>query len=67
MDESDRPRKENTDVPVAVMGWMSQMDLERRIMMSQLRSWDGQARDGTRKENTDVPVAVVGRASQRWT
>ena len=72
MDESDRPRKENIDVPVAAVGWTSQMDrekrtlmdLERRIQMSQLRSSDGQARDGPRKENTDVPVAAVGGTSQ---
>ena len=34
----DGTRKENTDVPVAVEGWMSQMDVERRIMTSQLWS-----------------------------
>ena len=37
----DGPRKENTDVPVAVVGWTNQMDVERRIMTSQLWSWDG--------------------------
>ena len=83
MDEPDGPRKENNDVPVAAMGWASQierqkrtlmdlerrilMDHDRRILMSQLWSMAGQARDGPRKENTDVPVAVVGWASQRWT
>ena len=40
------------------------MDHERRILMSQLRSKDGQARDGFRKENTDVPAAAVGWTSQ---
>ena len=74
------PRKENTDVPVAAVGWASQMDREkgtlidlarrilmdneRRILIFQLRSMDGQARDGPRKENTDVPVAVVGWMNQ---
>ena len=41
------------------------MDLERRILMSQLRSWDWQARDGPRKEKNDVSVAVVGWVRQR--
>ena len=41
-----------------------EMDLERIILMSRLRTMDWQARDGPRKENTDVPVAAVGWASQ---
>ena len=47
----DGPRKENTDVPVAVVGWTSQIDLERRILMSQLRPCDGQARWTEKKEH----------------